>query len=233
MEKEWIVVLTWKLHPNQIDKMQHILKVHKYKSKQLEKATYKHHYQITWEWWTRAQWEIPVGQGVLIIKFYHNLTPEKGLLRTEGVGLIWAHPSGWSTEVTPQTADALVHSQYFPCFSDRAVQQALRGEKLTSHCWNFHKEQVLSLQYLALQKYLSKDGTGFLQSLPAAARGTTILHSKKCQLGRGRSNKCHCQSRTGSPRSMQAFYSGRNIWSLESMLRGGSRSRRNTHHGLD
>nr|APX43172.1 vif protein [Simian immunodeficiency virus] len=237
MEKEWITVLIWRISPRQMDRLMHCCKVHMYKSKHLQKAEYKHHYQIEWEWWTRAQFEIPIGQGKLVIKIYHNLTPERGLLREEGVGLIWVYQkptkSCWIAEVTPTEADRLIHNYYFPCFTDSAVRQAIRGEQLTSHCWTPHVGQVPLLQYLALKAYLGYHGPGFLQSIPASARGTTVLHSKKCQLGRTRGNKCHCQGRNGSTRSMQAFHGSRNIWSLVSMLGGRSRARGNSNNGLD
>ncbi|AAA74708.1 viral infectivity factor [Simian immunodeficiency virus] len=216
MEKEWIVVPTWRMTPRQIDRLQHIIKTHKYKSKELEKATYKHHYQIEWQWYTYCQWTIPVGDGTIWITFYHNLAPERGWLHMQGIRIQYQW-NQWNTDLTPAVADRLIHNFYFPCFTARAVNQAVRGELLTSHCWTPHTDQVPSLQYLALQVYL-KDGGGFLQSLPACARNTMVLHSKKCRVDPKR-DQCHCKGRTGSDRSIQAFYSSRNIWSLESILK--------------
>ncbi|AAC56560.2 vif protein [Simian immunodeficiency virus] len=150
-EKNWIVVPTWRI-PERLERWHSLIKHLKYNTKDLQMACYVPHHKVGWAWWTCSRVIFPLRDKThLEVQGYWNLTPEKGWLSTHAVRITWYSRNFW-TDVTPDCADTLLHSTYFPCFSEGEVQRAIRGEKLLSCCKfpKAHKNQVPSLQYLAL-----------------------------------------------------------------------------------
>nr|ANT87546.1 vif protein [Simian immunodeficiency virus] len=150
-EKNWIVVPTWRI-PERLERWHSLIKHLKYNTKDLQMACYVPHHKVGWAWWTCSRVIFPLRDEThLEVQGYWNLTPEKGWLSTYAVRITWYSRNFW-TDVTPDYADTLLHSTYFPCFSEGEVRRAIRGEKLLSCCKfpKAHKNQVPSLQYLAL-----------------------------------------------------------------------------------
>ncbi|AAA91941.1 vif protein [Simian immunodeficiency virus] len=151
-EKRWIVVPTWRI-PGRLERWHSLIKHLKYNTKELSKACYVPHHKVGWAWWTCSRVIFPLqGEAHLEVQGYWNLTPEKGWLSEYAVRITWYTRNFWS-DVTPDCADQLLHGTYFPCFTAGEVRRAIRGEKLLSCCrfTKAHKNQVPSLQYLALK----------------------------------------------------------------------------------
>ncbi|AFV26258.1 vif protein [Simian immunodeficiency virus] len=151
-EKRWVVVPTWRI-PGRLEKWHSLIKYLKYNTRELQKVCYVPHHKVGWAWWTCSRVIFPLqGEAHLEIQGYWNLTPEKGWLSTYAVRITWYARNFW-TDVTPDYADVLLHSTYFTCFSEGEVRRAIRGEQLLSCCRfpKAHKNQVPSLQYLALR----------------------------------------------------------------------------------
>nr|ADO34201.1 vif protein [Simian immunodeficiency virus - agm.Sab92018]AVK70352.1 vif protein [Simian-Human immunodeficiency virus]AVK70360.1 vif protein [Simian-Human immunodeficiency virus]AVK70369.1 vif protein [Simian immunodeficiency virus] len=180
MEKLWIVRPLWRVTSHQQEKWTSLVKYHKYVSKQCENWLYTPHTRIRWNWYSYQEFTIPLKDGALIhVTHYWHLTPEQGWLETYATGIGY-QKGPFFTDIDPQTADHLIHGSYFPCFTDRAVRQAIRGEQ---YLWCRHPEghypyrQVPSLQYLALVVY-----TDGLRRLAATnRRGPATGPSKKPQ----------------------------------------------------
>nr|ANT87092.1 vif protein [Simian immunodeficiency virus] len=151
-EKRWIAVPTWRI-PERLERWHSLIKYLKYKTKDLQKVCYVPHYKVGWAWWTCSRVIFPLQEGShLEVQGYWNLTPERGWLSTYAVRITWYSRNFW-TDVTPDYADILLHSTYFPCFTAGEVRRAIRGEQLLSCCKfpRAHRYQVPSLQYLALK----------------------------------------------------------------------------------
>nr|ALS54442.1 vif protein [Simian immunodeficiency virus] len=151
-EKQWVMRLTWKVSGDQITKWQGIVRF--WMGKRELKWQYQMHYQIHWAWYTMSKYRIPLESGDIEVDIYWHLTPEQGWLSTYAVGIQYLSKTGqYRTELDPQTADSMIHCHYFNCFTERAIQKAIRGERFI-FC-NFpegHKKtgQVQTLQFLAL-----------------------------------------------------------------------------------
>ncbi|AFV26150.1 vif protein [Simian immunodeficiency virus] len=151
-EKRWIAVPTWRI-PGRLERWHSLIKHLKYTTKELQKVCYVPHYKVGWAWWTCSRVIFPLQEdSYLEVQGYWSLTPERGWLGTYAVRITWYSRNFW-TDVTPDCADTLLHSTYFPCFSAGEVRRAIRGEQLLSCCRfpKAHKNQVPSLQYLALR----------------------------------------------------------------------------------
>ncbi|AAA91932.1 vif protein [Simian immunodeficiency virus] len=151
-EKRWIAVPTWRI-PERLERWHSLIKYLKYKTKDLQKVCYVPHHKVGWAWWTCSRVIFPLQEkSQLEVQGYWNLTPERGWLSTHAVRITWYSRNFW-TDVTPDCADILLHSTYFPCFTAGEVRRAIRGEQLLSCCRfpRAHKTQVPSLQYLALR----------------------------------------------------------------------------------
>nr|ALS54394.1 vif protein [Simian immunodeficiency virus] len=152
IEKQWVMRLTWKVSGELITKWQGIVRF--WMQKRELKWKYEMHYQITWAWYTMSRYTIPLKTGEIHVDLYWHLAPEKGWLSTYAVGIQYLSKEGsYRTELDPQTADSMVHCHYFNCFTERAIQKAIRGERFV-FC-NYpegHKQtgQVQTLQFLAL-----------------------------------------------------------------------------------
>nr|ALS54562.1 vif protein [Simian immunodeficiency virus] len=152
-EKEWVMRITWKVSGDLITRWQGIVRF--WMTKRNLQWQYKMHYQITWAWYTQGRYIIPVGKGNIVIDLYWHLTPERGWLSTYAVGICYQDlNSTYWTELDPGTADSMVHCHYFNCFTERAIQKAIRGERfIFCNYPEGHKQpgQVQTLQLLALQ----------------------------------------------------------------------------------
>ncbi|ALS54626.1 vif protein [Simian immunodeficiency virus] len=152
--KEWVMRITWRVSGDLITKWQGIARF--WMNKRGLPWQYTMHYKIHWAWYTMSRYTIPVGRGQIVIDLYWHLTPEKGWLSTYAVGIQYLDlQSSYWTEVDPETADSIVHCHYFNCFTERAVQKAIRGERfIFCNYPEGHKQtgQVQTLQLLALIK---------------------------------------------------------------------------------
>nr|ALS54450.1 vif protein [Simian immunodeficiency virus] len=151
-EKQWVMRITWKVSGDLITKWQGIVRY--WMQKRNLPWIYQMHYEIHWAWYTMSRYSIPLKEGKIIIDLYWHLTPERGWLSTYAVGIQYLSKEGnYRTEIDPQTADSMIHCHYFNCFTERAIQKAIRGERFV-FC-NYpegHKQtgQVQTLQFLAL-----------------------------------------------------------------------------------
>nr|AKC34195.1 vif protein [Human immunodeficiency virus 2] len=157
-EKNWIVVPTWRI-PGRLERWHSLVKYLKYRTGELQQASYVPHHKVGWAWWTCSRVILPLKEGAhLEVQGYWNLTPDRGFLSTYAVRLTW-YKKNFYTDVTPDVADQLLHGSYFSCFSAGEVRRAIRGEKILSYCSypTAHKGQVPSLQFLALK--VVRDGS--------------------------------------------------------------------------
>nr|ALS54474.1 vif protein [Simian immunodeficiency virus] len=151
-EKTWVMRITWKVSGDQITKWQGIVKF--WMQKRKLNWIYQMHYEIHWAWYTMSRYTIPLKKGDIKVDLFWHLTPEKGWLSTYAVGIQYFSKEGtYRTELDPQVADSMIHCHYFNCFTERAIQKAIRGERFV-FC-NYpegHKQtgQVQTLQFLAL-----------------------------------------------------------------------------------
>nr|ALS54530.1 vif protein [Simian immunodeficiency virus] len=151
-EKTWVMRLTWKVSGDLITKWQGIVRF--WMTKRKLKWQYQMHYEIHWAWYTMSRYTIPLETGNIEIDLYWHLAPEKGWLSTYAVGIQYFSKEGnYRTELDPQTADSMIHCHYFNCFTERAIQKAIRGERFVFCTYpEGHKQtgQVQTLQFLAL-----------------------------------------------------------------------------------
>ncbi|AAK55276.1 vif protein [Simian immunodeficiency virus] len=157
--KRWVAVPVWRISRRIVERWHSCIKFHKYKTRELEKACYVPHHKVGWAWYTASRVIFPLEEGShLEVQVYWNLTPEKGWLSSYAVRITWYSEKFW-TDVTPDVADQLAHSTYFPCFAAHAVRQAIRGEQVLSYCGYAvaHHSSVQSLQLLALKVVLQND----------------------------------------------------------------------------
>ncbi|AAK82845.1 vif protein [Simian immunodeficiency virus] len=169
MEKQWIVIPTWRIDRRQLEKWNSLVKYHKYKEeKHLDKWELFHHFQCS-GWWTHSQKIIPFKDGSkIIITALWNLTPEKGWLSQYAITAEY-NKGDYYTHIDPVTADRMIHWEYFPCFTAAAVRKVLYGERIVA-CYSpwGHKGQVGTLQLLALRAYIK-----FCRNGRKSTRGTT------------------------------------------------------------
>nr|ALS54418.1 vif protein [Simian immunodeficiency virus] len=151
-EKQWVTRITWKVSGEQITEWQGIVRF--WMKKRGLSWQYQMHYQIHWAWYTMSKYRIPLDSGDIEVDIYWHLTPEKGWLSTYAVGIQYLSKIGqYRTELDPQTADSMIHCHYFNCFTERAIQKAIRGERFVFCTYpEGHKQtgQVQTLQFLAL-----------------------------------------------------------------------------------
>nr|AAP97005.1 Vif [Simian immunodeficiency virus] len=166
-EKMWIVRPIWKVDRRKVEQWHSLVKYHQYKGKKEAKDwEYVPHFKVPWGWWSHSEVHIPLGSNTKIkVTTYWKLTIEKGWLGTYGVGIAYIDnrcDPCYFTDIDPTVADKLVHNQYFPCFTDKAIRQAILGEQvLLCGFEKGHRDQVGSLQYLAIKAWARqqlKDG---------------------------------------------------------------------------
>ncbi|AAT68796.1 vif protein [Simian immunodeficiency virus] len=212
MEKTWIVRLTHKIPMNKLDRWCSAIKREKYKTKELDTVQWIHHFELRNSYYTQTKIVFPITkEGGVVVELLWCLTPEKGWLPTMAVAIAWETKT-WKTELTPDLADHLIHLRYFPCFSQQAVRQAIRGEILLQQCQQYHRgpegKGPPSLQYIALRVAVKH---GKVPTLTP-----TTFHLKNNTHDKARVAAGHARSKRGSPKT---FHQRRTIWSLESLCR--------------
>nr|ALS54426.1 vif protein [Simian immunodeficiency virus] len=223
-EKQWVMRVTWKVPGELITKWQGIVRY--WMEKRQLKWQYQMHYQIHWAWYTMCKYKIPLKSGEIEVDIYWHLAPEKGWLSTYAIGIQYLSKTGqYRTELDPQTADSMIHCHYFNCFTERAIQKAIRGERFV-FC-NFpegHKKtgQVQTLQFLALvavQNGIRKQNT--------ERRKTRVVRNLGSRQGAmGRMDKRHVtRSQQGSTKT---FRQRAPVPSME-LLSGGRREDPNSN----
>nr|ALS54578.1 vif protein [Simian immunodeficiency virus] len=215
-EKEWVVRITWKVSGELITKWQGIVRF--WMTKRQLPWKYEMHYQIHWAWYTMSRYRIPLKNGEIVIDLYWHLTPEKGWLSTYAVGIQYLGNQGqYRTEIDPHTADSMIHTEYFTCFTERAIQKAIRGERfIFCNYPEGHKQlgQVQTLQFLALQ--VVQDGIRRNRPKRTKARMARDLGPRKGAVGR--MAKGHAvRSQYGGP---ETFWQRAPVPSME-LLSGG------------
>nr|P27983.1 RecName: Full=Virion infectivity factor; Short=Vif; AltName: Full=Q protein; AltName: Full=SOR protein [Simian immunodeficiency virus (AGM3 ISOLATE)]AAA91915.1 vif protein [Simian immunodeficiency virus] len=224
-EKEWVMRVTWKVPEELITKWQGIVR-YWMRTRKLD-WKYRMHYQITWAWYTMSRYEIPLGQhGSIHVDLYWHLTPEKGWLSTyaEGIQYLSNRDPWYRTELDPATADSLIHTHYFTCFTERAIRKALLGQRFTFCQFpEGHKKtgQVPSLQYLALLAHQN----GLRQRSQRSKTGGTRNMGFE-QGAVGRMAKRH--ARRYQSGSQDAFWARAPVPSME-LLSGGGRKESHSH----
>ncbi|ADK78272.1 vif protein [Simian immunodeficiency virus] len=159
-EKMWIVRPIWRVDRRKIEQWHSLVKYHQYKGKKEAKEwEYVPHFKVPWGWWSHSEIHVPLGKNTKVkITTYWNLTAEKGWLSTYGVGIAYIDNTCdpcYFTDIDPILADKMIHNVYFPCFTDQAIRKALLGEKvLVCGFQRGHRDQVGTLQYLALQAWV-------------------------------------------------------------------------------
>ncbi|AFM85331.1 vif protein [Simian immunodeficiency virus] len=158
MENRWQVRVVWQIDRMRIRAWNSLVKHHIYKSKHCKEWKYRHHYDIDHPR-KGGEVHIPITEKAkLVITIYWGLhCGEKAWHLGHGASIEWRQGRYW-TEVDPETADQIIHSRYFPCFTERAIRQAILGEKILQHChFPTGHSKVGSLQFLAFKKVLEQN----------------------------------------------------------------------------
>ncbi|BAV25179.1 vif protein [Simian immunodeficiency virus - agm] len=215
-EKEWVMRITWRVDSEHISRWQGIVRY--WMEKRGIQWEYKMHYKIHWAWYTMCQYIIPLETGDIYVDMFWHLTPQTGWLSTYAVGIQYlSYQGNYRTELDPGTADSMIHLHYFNCFTERAIQKAIRGERFV-FC-NYpegHKQtgQVQTLQFLALQAV--QDGFRRKRKQGKEARVARNLGFKQRTLGRVAKRYAH----RSQPRSEKTFWERAPVPSMELLSRG-------------
>ncbi|CAJ57813.1 vif protein [Simian immunodeficiency virus] len=227
MDKLWVTRLTWKVPRNRMQRWVGTIRYHMYKTKYLQKLIWVHHFQLRMASFTQAKWILPLEEKenrveYITITQYWCLAPDKGYTSDwDTISIEWSvsdvtlDAKVYSTELTPEVADHLIHTKYFPCFTASAVRQAIRGEVLLAVCEVRHKgrDSPPSLQFLAL-KVAVRHGKVATQS--SSANNIKAHTNTKSSI-----RKTHERSKG---RDAHTLHKRRGHWSLESLCRVTSRA---------
>nr|AXL64729.1 vif protein [Human immunodeficiency virus 1] len=155
MENRWQVMIVWQVDRMRINTWKSLIKHHMHVSRKAKGWSYKHHYDSPHPK-ISSEVHIPLGEARLVVKTYWGLhTGEREWHLGQGVSIEW-RKRRYSTQVDPGLADQLIHIDYFDCFSDSAIRNAILRHIVRLSCeYPAGHYQVGSLQYLALPALLT------------------------------------------------------------------------------